>query len=201
LEKEMGTGKRVKEVRILLKLKQKEMASQMKISSAYLCGVESGIKQANASVIFTLLNKYNVNSQWLAGGTGEIFSEKNNCVYIKSIYVAENSQEYNYPMPKYLIEEKLKTQSDKLIIYEARTNNMSPTIDKGDIVLIDMSDDNTEKEGMYLFKREDKKFIKRLVLIPEKHLVNDNQNLVYGSILLDSSISCIGRVVWFSRKI
>lgn len=197
----MGTGKRVKEVRVLLKLKQNELASQMKISSAYLCGVEKGEKQANANVIFTLLNKYDVNPKWLDNGVGEIFSGSGNCVFIKGAEIAENRQNYNYPMPKDLIEEKLNAESEKLMVYEVKNDNMDPTIHKGDVVIIDRSDNDMENEGMYLFENEERKFIRRLMLIPEKHLVNDNQNLVYGSIFLDSSISCIGRVIWLSRKI
>ena len=86
-------------------------------------------------------------------------------------------------------------------VYEVKTDDMDPTIHKGDMVIIDRSDNNIENEGIYLFEDDDRKFIRRLILIPEKHLVNDNQKLIRGSIFLDSSINCIGRVIWFSRKI
>lgn len=197
----MGCGKRIKEVRLLLDLKQKELAAQMRISSSYLSGVESEIKQANANIIFTLINQYEVNSEWLQYGTGEIFIRNGNYVYIKAAEVADNMPKYNLPMLKFFIEEELNTKSDKLNYYVVSNDNMNPTIRKGDVVFVDKSDNFLENEGVYLLETDEKKFLRRLVLVPEKHLANDNQNIKHGSILPDSTIKCIGRLVWFSRKI
>lgn len=197
----MSIGRRIKEVRRILNLKQKEMAESMRISQGYLCGIESEDKQANASVIFTLLNRFNVNPVWLDEGKGEVFSGNSSCVFIKSVEVAENPKGSGYPMPKELIEVQLNMPSENLMMYQVVSDNMSPTLQKGDIVMIDRSDRNLENEGIYLFRNDDRRFIRRLLLKPQKHLANDNSNFIYGSIFLDSSIDCIGRVVWFCRKL
>lgn len=197
----MSIGRRIKEVRRILNLKQKDMAESMRISQGYLCGIESEEKQANASVIFTLINRFNVNPVWLDEGTGEIFSGKSRCVFIKSAEVAESPQDSGYPMPKELIEVQLNMPSENLMMYQVVSDNMSPTLEKGDIVMIDRSDRNVENEGIYLFRSDDRRFIRRLLLKPEKHLANDNSKFIYGSIFLDSSIDCIGRIVWFCRKL
>lgn len=197
----MGKGRRIKEVRLLLNLKQTELASQMKISSSYLSSVESEIKEANATILLTLINEYDVNPEWLEKGSGEMFSDKGDCVFIKTIESSEKDQKHTYPMSKDFVEHELDSVGEELVVYHVRNDNMFPTLQKGDAVLVNKTDNTSESEGIFLFENEDRKFIRRLVIVPEKHLVNDNNNMVQGAILLNNAIKCIGRIVWFSRKI
>lgn len=74
----MKYGERIREIRTMLKINQKEMANILGISQSYLSGIELGIKKPNAEVIMRLLWELNVKISWLKNGVGRIFSENFN---------------------------------------------------------------------------------------------------------------------------
>jgi len=199
--RKMICGKRIKEVRRLLKMKQKDMAEILEISRSYLCSIESGTRGANGRLIIKFLNEFNVRAVWLYNEGGPVFNDFDTCLYIRSSDIHEDEKRYNVSIPKDCIKKDLKSLGEKLLCFTVNNNSMSPTIRAGDIVLIDSSQDLGRAEGLYLLKINGKKMIRRLLFDPEKHLKADNDTMKNSFILVDSTVEFIGKVIRYSRKI
>lgn len=197
----MNYGKKIKEVRIMLKVNQKEMAKELGISQSYLCAIESGAKKPNGKAIISLVNNFHVSCSWLVDGTGPVFLNNSDVCYIRSAEVNEKKTVYNFPVMKQYINDTIGVNSEKLKCHRVDSDNMEPAIMKGDIVLVDISENLCDSEGIYLFKIDSRKILGRMALFPQKHIINDNPSIKNSSIIFDSSVECIGKIVWFCRKI
>ncbi|HSW59591.1 MAG TPA: helix-turn-helix domain-containing protein [bacterium] len=197
----MMCGKKIREIRIILKKSQKEMAKELGISQSYLCGIESGNKQPNGNTIIKLADQFHVNCSWLMNGTGPVFVKSDDVFYVKSAEINEKSPPYNFPVLKEYLETILCVSGEKLNCHKVDSDNMEPSIKKDDIVLVDTSEKLCDSEGTYLFIIDSKKVLGRVLFFPQKHIVNDNPTIKNSSRIFDSSIDCVGKIVWFCRKI
>ena len=64
-------GKRVKEIRRLLGLSQKNFAASIDISASFLSEVEAGKSKAGYDFLFNVSKVYHINLHYLLHGTGE----------------------------------------------------------------------------------------------------------------------------------
>ena len=197
----MVYGKRIKEVRTCLNMKQKSMAKKLGVSASYLSLIESGERGANGLFIIRFLNEFNVNSEWLYNGTDPIFNEPDNCVYIKSATVNDNSKQYDLPILRRYIKERLKTVDKKLLYFTLKNDSMEPTLKKDDLLIVDISQNTPDDEGIYLVRIDDIIMVRRLSLVPQRNLQADNSTIKHSMILIDSSIEFIGKVVSFTRAV
>lgn len=194
-------GKKIKEVRIRLDKSQKEMAKELKVSQSYLCGIENETKRPNGDLIIELINKFHVSPFWLKSGTGPIFLNDEDLFFINTAAVSDKSVYYNFPVLKELNEKEPFIKAGNLIQLQIDSDNMDPEIKKGDLVIVDTSIKATDTEGTYLFELNDKKIVRQLLFVPQKHLVSLNPSLNESSIVFDSSIDCIGKLICLSRNI
>ena len=67
----------IKELRIELKLTQKQMAESMGIERTLYTNIELGKNKLTAEQIRNVIKKHNVNPEWILFGTSEMFSFKN----------------------------------------------------------------------------------------------------------------------------
>ncbi|HPG36525.1 MAG TPA: helix-turn-helix domain-containing protein [bacterium] len=197
----MICGKRIREIRIILKKNQKLMAEELGISQSYLCAIERGAKRPNGNTIIKLVNNFHVSCLWLMDGTGPEFLDCNDICYIRSAEVNEKAPLYNFPVLKQYLRDTVGINADMLNFYIADSDNMEPAIKKNDIVLVDTSENLCDMEGVYLFRIESRKFLGRLLFFPQKHIVNDNPTIKNSSRIFDSSVECVGKIVWFCRKL
>jgi phage repressor protein C with HTH and peptisase S24 domain len=82
---------------------------------------------------------------------------------------------------------------------------MSPTLNPGDDILVDLDDcEERLRDGIYVLRVDDALVVKRLALNPRgRRLTIQSDNPAYPDwpdCGLDE-ISCIGRVIWSGRKI
>lgn len=72
-------GERLKDLRLVLKLNQQQMASKLGITQSAISAVEKGISGSLSGENLTkLLIEYNVNANWLLAGKGEMFNSQEN---------------------------------------------------------------------------------------------------------------------------
>ena len=64
---------RLKELRTVLGLNQEEFASALKIGRSTIANYEAGTRAPVASVISLIIQKWNVNEEWLRTGEGPMF--------------------------------------------------------------------------------------------------------------------------------
>ena len=74
---ELEQCERFKELRKTLKLKQGDLAQSLAISQGHTSDIENGRKAVSDRIIEILVLKYNVNSEWLRYGKGEMFKKMN----------------------------------------------------------------------------------------------------------------------------
>lgn len=115
----------------------------------------------------------------------------------------ESPQDY-WPVPRvYLRHIRLETADLATITVEG--DSMSPTLESGDQILINQTDKNPARGGIFAIHDSDTLVVKRIEKIPgtdpvQLRLISDNPNHGAYDVLADDT-SIIGRVVWFARRI
>ena len=94
---------------------------------------------------------------------------------------------------------------EQLSIVRVEGDSMSPTLNQGDDILIDLGDsDERLRDGIYVLRAEDALLVKRLALHPMGRTVTiQSDNPAYPDwpdCSLDQ-IQLIGRVIWSGRKV
>lgn len=191
----MKYGGRIKILRETFGITQKEMAKKLEISQTYLCGIESGKKEANAKVLFGLNRNFGVRILWLLDGIGEmLFSPFDNFRTI----MCEKGSDYAASCVNSLAS---LMEAGKLVVFKLDADNMNPFFIAGDEVLVDITEKKMENSGVYLFEIESERVLKRFVGGKVMKLTNDNPVKKNNDIVFNSSIKCLGRAAWIIRKI
>ena len=97
------------------------------------------------------------------------------------------------------------TSADKLSIVRVEGDSMSPTLNPGDEILVDLGDCAERlRDGIYVLRVDDALVVKRLALHPMGGRVTvQSDNAAYSDwpdCGLDE-INCVGRVIWAARKV
>ena len=97
------------------------------------------------------------------------------------------------------------TPSSRLSIVRVEGDSMSPTLNDGDDILVDLGDCGERlRDGIYVLRIDDALMVKRLALSPMgRHVTIQSDNPAYPDwpdCDLDQ-IACIGRVIWAGRRI
>jgi phage repressor protein C with HTH and peptisase S24 domain len=97
------------------------------------------------------------------------------------------------------------TPASRLSIVRVEGDSMSPTLNDGDDILVDLGDCGERlRDGIYVLRVDDALVVKRLALSPRGRRVTvQSDNPAYPDwpdCALDE-IHCIGRVIWSGRKI
>ena len=189
----MDFSDRIRKIREILNMTQKDMAKELGISQSYMCNIENGKNQMNADVVFKLTLRFGVKPLWLAEGIGEMFV----CPVKKVLSMIHEKENF------YSLVDEIYSQVEKgkLISFTVNSDNMEPLCHAGELVLIDTTDTELQHLSVYLFETEFKMFLKRFIGGSSMKLTNDKPSLKNNDILMTSSIKCIGRMVWILRKI
>ncbi len=70
------SGRRIKEIRQLKGLTQKEFADSLGIVQGFLSGLERGKKVPSDTLLIALCHLYEINEEWLNTGSGEMYKLK-----------------------------------------------------------------------------------------------------------------------------
>jgi phage repressor protein C with HTH and peptisase S24 domain len=97
------------------------------------------------------------------------------------------------------------TPPSRLSIVRVEGDSMSPTLNAGDEILVDLDDcDERLRDGIYVLRIDDALVVKRLALNPiGRRLTVQSDNPAYPD-WPDcgfDEINCIGRVIWASRRV
>jgi phage repressor protein C with HTH and peptisase S24 domain len=97
------------------------------------------------------------------------------------------------------------TPADKLSIVRVEGDSMSPTLNAGDEILVDLGDcDERLRDGIYVLRADEALVVKRLALNPLGRRVtvqSDNPAYPDWPDCGIHDIHCIGRVIWAARKV
>lgn len=94
---------------------------------------------------------------------------------------------------------------ERLSIVRVEGDSMSPTLNPGDDILVDLGDSTDSlRDGIYVLRIDDALVVKRLALSPMGRRVtvqSDNPAYPDWPDCGMEEINCIGRVIWSGRKI
>jgi phage repressor protein C with HTH and peptisase S24 domain len=97
------------------------------------------------------------------------------------------------------------TPASKLSIVRVEGDSMSPTLNAGDDILVDLADcEELLRDGIYVLRIEDSLLVKRLALNPVGRRVTIQSDSPAYPDWPDcglNEINCIGRVIWASRRV
>lgn len=103
------------------------------------------------------------------------------------------------------LEGELRLNPSHLAVVQVEGDSMEPTLRSGDRVLVDHSDRNPAKPGIYAIWDSNATVVKRLEKVPASDpptvvLISDNKNHHEYRVPAEL-VNIIGRVVWFARRL
>lgn len=115
----------------------------------------------------------------------------------------ETTRRY-WPLPRFLVEDVLNVRPNQATVQEVIGDSMLPTLNSGDFVLIDLSDQRLGLPGVFAVWDGDALVCKRLERVPgtepsQVRLKSDNP--LHGEYQVDEErVRVIGRVRWVTRR-
>lgn len=226
--KDINIGERLKKIRSILNLQQKEFSEKVGISQGFLSELESNKKAPSYTLLIAISHVFNVNLNWLLTGEGEMFIDKpiaqpvtedidkyigKDFVLIPMVSGKISAGKGLAPIEEAEVEMKLAFRLDwikrkgdytKMSLIRVEGDSMEPTLYSGDIVLVDGNRNFVDLHGgIYAIYIKDSIMIKRIqYLFAEEKLeiISDNQK--YKPIIVSpDDIHVIGKVIWVGREI
>lgn len=109
-----------------------------------------------------------------------------------------------FALNKRWLSSQLGVQSDRLAFVSIRGDSMLPTLEHGDMVLVDLSQQQVSREGVYVIQTQDGLMAKRLKQKSD-HIAVVSDNDAYPSWQIDSQNAeqhgVAGRIVWCGRSL
>lgn len=118
--------------------------------------------------------------------------------------VDEETTRRLWPMPRWLLQDYLNVPIGHITMQEVIGDSMSPTLESGDYVLIDLTDKRLGLPGVFAIWDGDALVCKRVERIPgadpvQVKLKSDNP-LHSEYVVLADRVNIVGRVRWFTRR-
>jgi phage repressor protein C with HTH and peptisase S24 domain len=96
----------------------------------------------------------------------------------------------------------LNSDAKNLMLLEVLGDSMSPTIDEGDLVLVDLREPRFRHDGIYVLRSGSDLSVKRVQSRPDGKLAIRSDNPAYESaVVAPESINILGRVLWAGGKV
>lgn len=95
-------------------------------------------------------------------------------------------------------------QSDRLVLVEAVGDSMLPTVQRGDLLLVDLRVNSASQEAVFVIRRDNTLQVKRLqqMFTGEIYIKSDNPSYTTEIVPNErvADLQILGRVVWSGRK-
>jgi phage repressor protein C with HTH and peptisase S24 domain len=161
------------------------------------------------------LARYFAVSESVLGGPPEELSAKGALVSVRRHPIAVSagpgaivSEEFGKPhfgFTERWLKALTSTPPSRLSIVRVEGDSMSPTLNPGDEILVDLGDCGDRlRDGIYVLRTDDALVVKRLALNPVGGRVtvqSDNPAYPDWPDCSMEEINCIGRVIWAARKV
>lgn len=110
-----------------------------------------------------------------------------------------------WQLPRRYLTDEMRVNPINLAVVEVQGDSMAPTLRSGDRVIVDHSDRNPARPGVYAIWDSNATVVKRIEQVPysdppEVVLISDNPHHNQYRILAEL-VQVIGRVVWFARRL
>jgi phage repressor protein C with HTH and peptisase S24 domain len=180
----------------------------------------SGRGQPSMVSLVNLAKAAGVSVEWLATGRGPVANAK------ADVHSASEASEF-IQMPRHGIrnsslrlgiqssqivdhlsfradwlQHRLGTDPRSLALVEAIGDSMSPTVDDGDVVLVDLRETRFKDDGIYVLRAGNDLSIKRIQRQPDGSLTIRSDNAAYERLTVSPDmIALFGRVIWVGGRL
>lgn len=199
---------------------KKQFAELSGKSASHIYKICRGVSRPSMTYLQSLYDEFQIDLNWLL--TGESASEQatgralNKDLVHAPLFdvqasagagLAVNSEEItdNFAFNKRWLSSQLRVNSDNIAFIEVRGDSMQPTLYDGDMVLIDLSDQQVRSKGVYLLKGEGELMAKRVSRDSDGNFHVSSDNDQYPSWRIDAKDlqenPIAGRVVWCGRSL
>ncbi|RAT16207.1 MULTISPECIES: XRE family transcriptional regulator [Lonsdalea] len=226
----MNIGNRVRQLRIAKNMKVAELADAVGVDAANISRLETGkqkqfteqtlsrIAQALSVDVSALFTSYqNDNTVYKNSANNDMSKEGVNVFRVEVLDVSASAgvghmQASDVIDVIHAIEYKDERAvalfggrpSDSVKVINVRGDSMSGTIEPGDLIFVDVSVNQFDGDGIYIFGFDEKIYVKRLQMIPDQLLVisdnplyrewsitkdNERRFSIYGKVLISQSQS------------
>ena len=216
----MSIGSKISELRQLRGLSQVDFARDISIHPNTLRLYEQDKRSPTVDVVAAIAVRYNVPLVWFFSDDALISVSdptllSGDCAYayIKKakarlsagggLIPEEEFEDQRYAFIRSWLKTVASSES-ACVLMEIDGDSMRPTLESGDMVLVDQGRQDLISDGIYAFGEGDVINIKRLQRVyPNVRIVSDNPDReLYPSREIEpSSIRIIGRVIWFARQL
>lgn len=162
-----------------------------------------------------------VRIEWLIGGTGEEQALEAEESFLASyvlvpLYAVEGSAgsgtwveceevEQLLAFRRDWVQRDLQLSPNELSLIRVAGESMSPTLNPGDVILLQRIEDQSHGDGVYVIRIGDGLFVKRIQFLPHGKLFVISDNPAYTRFEVDlrnlkDEFRFIGRVVWGGRR-
>jgi phage repressor protein C with HTH and peptisase S24 domain len=175
----------------------------------------SGRGQPSMISLVNLAHAARVSIEWLATGeeaskSEEPAAESGEYVYLPRSSVrtsggrtAQSRQVVDYlAFKNEWLHRRVGIDPKSLLLIEAVSDSMAPTIDDGDLVLVDVRDPRLRHDGVYVLRASGDLPIKRIQRRPDGKLIIRNDNPAYEpTVVAADSVNIVGHVIWAGGKL
>lgn len=176
----------------------------------------SGRGQPSMISLVNLARAARVSIEWLATGHDAPKSEARGTESSEFIYLPRNSVRnsagrgtvQNRQIVDSLafktewLRRRFGVDPKNLMLVEAVSDSMSPTIDEGDLLLVDLSDPRFRHDGVYVLRAGGELSIKRIQRRPDGKLIVRNDNPAYEpAVVAPESVNIVGHVIWAAGRL
>jgi len=209
-------GQRIKELRKMLRLSQKEFAEKIGKSLRAVQNWEYGQRTPDESTLKLIAREFNVNEEWLKTGEGEMFvgvpAEEEGIkvpfypdVTLSAGYGVESYTEEHFWIeisPDLMLKLIGVVYRRGLTLLPVYGDSMEPTLKSGSVVMVRLweYENNFINGAIYAFRVDGDLFVKRLEIDPVNQIItfkSDNPN--YSSFKMEKEdldrVKIIGRVL------
>lgn len=199
---------------------KKQFAELTGKSASHVYKICRGASRPSMAYLQSLYDEFQVDLSWLLTGESSNF-EQTPTVGLKDLVhapkfdvqasagagmsVGAEDITENFAFNKRWLSSQLRVSSDQVAFVEISGDSMHPTLEDGDMVLIDMSQRQVSSEGVFLLKHEGDLMAKRLKRNGNNDLSVSSDNADYPSWTIGASSleenPVAGRVVWCGRKV
>lgn len=199
---------------------KKQFAQLTGKSASHVYKICRGISRPSMAYLQSLYDEFKVDLNWLLTGeesegpqTGELPNK--DLVYAPLFDVEASAGggapvlnediTDNFAFNKQWLSSQLRVSSENIAFVTVSGDSMEPTLDDGDLILVDMSHQQVQREGIFLVQNHDGLFAKRLKQARDGGLQVISDNPEYPSWLIspadDEQSRVVGKVVWCGRKL
>lgn len=200
---------------------KKQFAELTQKSASHIYKICRGTSRPSMAYMQKLYEDYQIDLTWLVTGEqsnnmqATSFNNRSNLVYAP-IFDVEASAGFGaevtseaiddyFAFNKDWLSKQLGVSSESLLFVNISGDSMEPTLQDGDQVLVDMTQQSVHREGVFLLQTETGLMTKRLKLKPQNTLqvISDNPQYPNWEIRLEEQEfnPVSGKVVWTARKL